>query len=190
MILEVGKPYPPGRDSLPEAVQYNFRSLLHELLLRLKNPSRGEIESVRTGEAEFALFVHRSAIFLLYRFGDAVDWSDAPYSWHLVPPEQRELPQPTATSETRTLLQIILVDAGTNVVRATRAVTLSLEFRRILADAITKQASEPWTEKTYAADVADAYVRWPTTGDMVAAAIARTKGGASLSGTQPERAAE
>jgi hypothetical protein len=122
-------------------------------------------------------FCHISAIFLLYRFGDAVDWSDAPYSWHLVPPEQRGLPQPPATPETRTLLQIILVDAGKNVVRAIRAVTLSPEFSRILADTITKLTREPWIEKTYSVDVADAYVCCPTTGDMVAAAIVRSKGG-------------
>jgi hypothetical protein len=176
-VLEVGKPYLPVLASLPEGDQYHFRGGRHELLLWLKNPSRDEIESVRTGEAEFALFVHRSAIFLLYRFGDAVDWSDAPYSSHLVPPEQRELPQPPATPETRTLLQIILVDAGKNVVRVIRAVTLSPEFSRTLADTITKQAREPWIEKTYSVDVADAYVCCPTTGDMVAAAIVRSKGG-------------
>jgi hypothetical protein len=41
--LEVGKPYLPGRPSLPARVEYNFRSGRHKLLLCLHEPSEQEV---------------------------------------------------------------------------------------------------------------------------------------------------
>ncbi len=175
--LEVGKPYLAGRTSLPEGVQYNFRSGQHELLMWLRNPSKREVESIRSGEAEFALAVHRSVIFFLYRFGESLPWSDAPYSFHLVPAGQRELPQRLATPETRVLLQVVLVDARSTIVRALRVVSLSPEFSRALHREIAGQVAAPWNPKSYDADLDAAYRRWRSAESMLSAAVARMKDG-------------
>ena len=68
---------------------------------------------MRAGNAEFALLIYGLAIFFLYRFEKAIAWSDAPYSWHLVPADERQLPETPESAETRALLSVVLVDART-----------------------------------------------------------------------------
>src|SRR5260370_13423918 len=91
--LEVGNPYVPGRTSIEPRVEYSFRRGQYELLLCFSQLSEDEIDAVGEGKAEFGLLIYGLVIFLLYRFGEAIAWSDAPYSWHRVPPEQRQLPE-------------------------------------------------------------------------------------------------
>lgn len=174
--VEVGKPYLPGRTSLAAGVKYNFRAGQHELLLSFHDPSPSKVEAVRSGEAEFALVLYRTVIFFLYRFGEAIRWSDAPYNWHRVPAKQRVIPQlPLPAS--RALLTVILVDAGSNIVRALRTIAFSPEFSRALHAAIAEQAASDWSAESYDRDVHHAYDRWPCGESMLAAAVARTKGG-------------
>lgn len=185
--LRVGQLYIPGRTSYPEAVQYNYRSGGHELLMWLANPRESEVEAVRAGPCQFALLTWRDVIFFLYRFEHlrgGIPWSDAPFSIHLVPPDQRTLPAPLSEiahdpDEARALLQIILVDAGTGIVRALRAVTLSPAFTAALHAAIRAQAERPWPgDAAYDAQIQAAYAAYPSTRQMVKAAQSRTKGGA------------
>lgn len=179
----VGQPYSPTRRGWPEIAQYNYRQGGHELVLFFRSPTSREIRAVRQGAAEFALYHHEDLVVLLYRFGppgEGVPWSDAPYTWHLVPPEQRTLP-PAGDElgpEARALLSVILVDAGTGIVRALRQVSLSPEFTRALHDAIREQAARTWSEPVYDAQVDMLYGRYPTTEALLAAARARTAGGA------------
>jgi len=177
-VLEVGKPYIPGRTSIDPRAEYNFRAGQHELLLCFSLLSEDEITAVRTGEAEFALFIYGLVIFFLYRFHPTINWSDAPYSWHLVPADQRQLPETPATAETRALLSVVLVDAGQNIVRALRVVTLSPLFTRALHRAITEQAEGRWDREDFDRQLCRAYQRSPTTEQMLSRAIARTKGSA------------
>lgn len=178
MRLEVGRPYIAGRVALAPRAEYNFRGGQHELVLCLAELTETEVTAVREGEAEFALLVSGDVIFLFYRFGGAIDWSDAPYSWHLVPPGQRELPLPPTSDEGRAPLLAVLVDADRNLVRALRALTLSPEFTRALHEAIRAQAARPWSADRYDAELRRAYDRWPTSEAMLRAATVRTKGGA------------
>jgi hypothetical protein len=176
--FEVGKPYLPCRGSIQPFARYNFLGEQHGLLLCLSQLNNSDVDAVREGEAEFALVVSRGVIFFLYHFGAAIPWSDAPYSWHLVPEAQRELPEMPATAETRALLSVVLVDADLNIVRALRTVTLSPEFTRMLHAVIRAQAARPWSAPAYDNALSAAYTRWKTSEAMLAAAIARTKGGA------------
>jgi len=177
-VLEVGKPYLPDRARLEPRAEYNCRGGQHELLLCLSGLTEREVEAVRKGEAELGLVIWGDVLFFLYRFGEAIQWSDAPYSWHLVPAGERELPEPPATTETRALLSVVLVDADRNVVRALGAVTLSPDFTRELHRAIRRQAARPWPAEDYDAQLRRAYERWPDTEAMLAAAVARCLGGA------------
>jgi hypothetical protein len=64
-------------------------------------------------------------IFVLYRFEPAFEWSDCPYSIWLIKESERQPPQQQLTTESRALLQVILVNAAENKVMAFRALTLS-----------------------------------------------------------------
>ena len=176
--LEVGKPYIAGRTSWPEGVAYDFRGDAHELRMFLRSPSVSEVRAVRGEVADFAVVAEPPLLFLLYCFGRVIPWSDAPYSWHLVPEYQRSLPD-VGGPETRALLQIILVDATTGLVRALRAVTFSPAFTRALHDAIRAQASAPWPGQAgYETALAAVYQRDKTSADLLKRAIAQTFGGA------------
>lgn len=138
----VGESYLPNGGPIQERVEYNFRSGGHELLMSLANLSQKEVQAITQGSAEFALFVQGDMMLFLYRFGDAVPWSDAPYSWHLVPSEQRTLPSEISAAE-GVLLSIVLVEATTGIVKGIRVVSFSPEFSSSLHQAMPPRAACP-----------------------------------------------
>ncbi len=179
---EVGKPYIPGRRNWPENVEYNYRQSTHELRAFMANLNLWEVEEIRRGPCEFALAVEGDVLFFLYRFGEgrreAVPWSDAPYSWHLVPADQRSLPEPHGLPEGRDTLQVILVDALTGIIRALRMVSFSPAFSTALRLAIRDQALRPWPGGAeYDRQLTAIYDRYDSQA-LLARAVAKTKGGA------------
>src|SRR5258708_21947759 len=142
--LEVGKPYVPGRTSIEPRVEYSFRRGQHELLLCFSQLSEDEIDAVGEGKAEFGLLIYGLVIFLLYRFGEAIAWSDAPYSWHRVPPEQRQLPETPKTAEIRARLSGVLGDADRIMVRGRRGGMFSQDFTGVLDAAIAGPRRGAW----------------------------------------------
>lgn len=179
--LQVGQPYLQGRTSWPECSQFNVRAGHVELVLFLARPSADETLAARTGEAEFALVVEGDLLVWLYRFGrgkTGIPWSDAPYSWHLVPTDQQQLPPPFETPQSRWLLQVHLVDASNGLLRGLRAVTLSPALSRELRAAVQAQAARPWPgQEAYDRQLAHLYQRYPTTEALLAAATIRERGG-------------
>lgn len=186
-LARVGQLYNPSVRSWTEGNQYNFRGGAHELLLFLEDPSRHEIDAVRKGPCEFALYVEPPLISLCYQFADArghgLPWSDANYSFHQVReklPDEAQLPigWEEGSPETRALLDVILIDAASGIVRAQRAVTWSPEFTRAIHRAIREQAHRPWDAAEYARAQRELYQHYPTSAALLAACQYRTKGGA------------
>lgn len=172
----MGERHPALSFPHPEAVEYNYHDAGHELRLIWRDPSAREIEAVRRGAARFALYTHRDVVFFLYRFGE-MPWSDAPFSWHLVPEGRRRVPE-RAGPETRALLQVQLIESRSGTVLALRTLTLSPEFTRLLHAAIRRQSEAPWPGRaSYDAQLHEAYRRFPTSAQMAKNATARTKGG-------------
>ena len=91
-LYEVGKLY-SSRTKWQELAQYNYRGGEHELILFLAHSSSKEVSDLQNGISEFALYVENDLIILLYRFGQSIDWSDAPFSIHLVPPRGKSASQ-------------------------------------------------------------------------------------------------
>jgi len=174
---EVGKPYHPNRRSWPERGVYEYRGGQHELLLFWSQPTTKEVEDVKRGPAEFALYTEGPLIVFLFRFGRNTPWSDSPYTIHLTLPDERTLPPPVASTETRILLHVVLVDAATGIIRALRAVTLSPEFTAALQDAIRAQSEQPFHPAAYDAAIAGIYRRFPHSDRLAAAASVKCIGG-------------
>lgn len=176
-IVALGKPLFEGRTELPEAIEYNYQSGDHTLLIALKNLHPKEIEAVKEGEAEFGLYCENSIIFLLYRFGASVPWSDSAFSWWNVSKGDRRIPAPQANPAERILLKIILVEAATGIVKAIRVTTLSPAFTEKLHDAIRSQATgEEFSRAEFVARSLAVYQNYAPF-DLVAKAIVKTKGG-------------
>ncbi len=176
-IVAIGKPLFEGRCELPEAIEYNYQSGDHTLLLSMKNLHPKEIEAVREAEAEFGLYCENSIVFLLYRFGDALPWSDSAFSWWNVAEEDRRIPAPQANPAERILLKIILVEAANGIVEAIRVTTFSPAFTEKLHDAIRKQAtSEEFSRTEFVARSLGIYQKHAPA-ELAAKAIVKTKGG-------------
>ncbi len=176
-IVAIGKPLFEERTELPEAVEYSYQSGDHTLLLSMKNLHPQEIEAVRESEAEFGLYCENEIIFLLYRFGEALPWSDSAFSWWNVAEEDRKIPAPQSNPAERILLKIILVEAVTGIVKAIRVTTLSPDFTEKLHNAIREQATgEPFSRSEFVARSLAVYKN-TTPAELAANAIAKTKGG-------------
>ncbi len=180
-LYHMGQPYLAGRTQWPEDVDYNYRAGRHELRLFLARPSPAEVRDIRQGEAEFAFLVSEDVIVFLYRFGMAIPWSDKPYSWHLLKqarPDEATIPDTTGTVEPHALLDVILIDASTGIIRGLRVVTFSPAFTTALHLAIAQQAARPWPgDMEYNRQVQALYQRYPTSRAMVRDAVALTLGG-------------
>jgi len=176
-IVAIGKPLFEARRELPEAVEYNYQSGDHTLLLSMKNLHPKEIEAVRASEAEFGLYRENGIVFLLYRFGVVLPWSDSAFSWWNVAEEDRRIPAPQMNPAERILLKIILVEASTGIVKAIRVTTLSPFFSEKLHEAIRLQArGEPLSRDEFVARSLSIYQN-KTPFDFAAEAIVKTKGG-------------
>jgi hypothetical protein len=180
--IEVGQELVPGHGPWPELSEFNLLNTGPELMLRFGRPTAAEVEAVRAGSCAFALAEAEGALFFLYTFGTpgaGVPWSDAPYCCHFVPPDRRPGLALFATAATRWALQVVLLEAGTGIVRAARLVMLSPRFTRELARAVQQQGLGPAPgRREWGRRVAAAYRRYPNTEALLAAALAWTEGGA------------
>lgn len=172
----IGQLYNPNRTRWPETSQYNVRIGYHELILLLSKPSEREVKSLRRGPAEFALHIEPPVLLLLYRFEPGLPWSDAPFSIHLVPESERDLPSSLETPESRALLHVLMVDVATGILRAIRAVSLSAAFTVELHRAIREQAILPWDPDAYDTKLAEVYSS-ATSEHLALVARVRCRGG-------------
>lgn len=176
----VGESFVQGRRWWPAGAEFAFGPPGAELTLF--HPGRpvapAVVEAMQGGPAEFALIVRPGVLVLAYRFGDAIAWADAPYSWHLQPVSRRVVPSAAAVSdpEARALLWITLVGAEDGIVHAQRGMTLDPAFTRALNSAVRDQAMGPFNADACASAISSIYGRYPDTTDRLAIAAARTSG--------------
>lgn len=176
-IVAIGKPLFEGRDELPEAIEYNYQAGDHTLLIAMKNLQASEIRAVREEKTEFGLYCEDGIIFLLYRFGEILPWSDSAFSWWNVAEEDRRVPEPQKHPAERILLKIILVEASNGIVRAIRVTTFSPEFTERLHRAIRGQATaEELSRAEFVARSLKIYEKY-SPAELAAKAIGKTIGG-------------
>lgn len=160
-----------------DRARYTYFRREHELVLTLRGIESHHAIAVAGGESEFALIDESPLLMVCARFGDAIPWISSRFCWHHLPAGERVLP-PAAGSEDekRLQLQIVLVDGDDGSVKATRCVTFSLDFTRVLNEAIREQARLPFDPRERDRRLKDLNRRCPTPHAMVAYAAARTPG--------------
>lgn len=173
-VYEVGKLF-SSRTSWPEMAQYHYMAGEHHLHVFMRQPSEIEVKATKTGMAEFALVVEQDIIFLLYQLSP-IPWSDAPYSWHMVPADQRTLPADVPQGK-GALLTVMLIDATTGIIKAIRAVGLGTNFTNTLHAAIRDQAARSFDQPRYDEQLNRTYARYPTTDLLLSRAVARYRVG-------------
>lgn len=175
-MLQIGRPFREDVPAWPEAYQYNYDVSGHELLLFAAHLTPREIEGVSAGQADFALSVRDDIIFFQFRFAGAFDWSDCPFNWHLVAPENRQAPDLTFPPDVGATLRLVLIEATNGLVRALRVCSLSHRFSKQLHRAILKQRALPFNRADYERRLAEIYRRTSST-QLVQQAIATCTAG-------------
>lgn len=173
-VYEVGKPYSGTRSNWTEAIEYNYRAGQHVLRLFLNNLSAADVEGIGNGPLRLGLVVDPPVLILVYQFGEVIPWSDAPYTWHMVPAaEQQPLPDEIPDG-TGALLSIILVESTTGIIKAIRGISLATVFSRRLHQAIREQAAAPFDQAAYDRKLAALY-RNHSSKQLFSRAIAQTE---------------
>jgi len=112
---------------------------------------------------------------LLFRFEPGIPWSDAPYSYWMVPSGERAVP-PVLQGEQRPILQTILIDAGSGIIHAIRTVSLSTRLGSVLHEQVRDQAAKPITQAQYDSAIDNIFTKYQTKA-LLERAIAKCKGG-------------
>ena len=195
-VMQIGGLYSPDRTVWEERAEYNYRASGHELRIFFKNPADHEIAAVQSGTAEFGLYYsnHPSSpvLIFLYHFaggmtplGDnrielhsgGIPWSDAPYTYWMVNPEDRGVPnREPGDPRTHDVLHVFLVDADTGIIKAMRMCTFSPKFTDAIHFAIKDQASKSFKQAEYDAQLAHLYNTQPTE-TLLQQALVRCHGG-------------
>src|SRR5690349_17314188 len=111
--------------------------------------------------------------------GKGIDWHDFPYSWHLVPPEERTLPVPESEipANLGAVFTDFLIEASTEIIEAMRGLNVSHHFTKLLYQAIREQASRPFDQAAYERHIAALRQRFPTPNALAKVAQAKCLGG-------------
>jgi hypothetical protein len=173
-IVQIGKPLFPDRRFHQEAYHYNYDINGHQLLIALRTVRPEELMALTTMPIQLAVSGHKdsvnypggSIVFLHFKVEGVFDWSDAPYSIHLVPEHYRQKPSLFFPEGQGAALTIVVVEGVEGVVRGIRLIGLSLLFSLTLHRLITRQMKETFNRVNYDQHLSRIYTRY--TSDQLA----------------------
>ena len=162
MIVEVGSQLDP-EVSWPEGAALTmFAGEPVQLMLFLSHPHELEVQAVTAAPTQFAWVDSEHAGILVYRLGPILSWSEATYTPHLIGPEEG-LPGVDADP----IVQIVLVDRDTNIVKALHRVRWPEEFAGTVRASVTRMRDTPYSRPAYEHALAALHRRYPTPEDLV-----------------------
>lgn len=133
---KVGEYFYGSPKRLPSHTRLDYDNTGLHLVVCLDRMTEEEIEKLKTGRAEFALYLKDGILFFLVRIPGVLDWSDAPLHLGLytTPPALPEIPEGLGLS-----LTIYGIEATDGVLKAMRLVGLGTKFSRRIVDTLKLQ---------------------------------------------------
>jgi hypothetical protein len=150
---KIGQPINGKKGPIKEQNLYQYDSSGHTLWLCCSELDNREVEAVRKGAIDIAFLEISPVITLLCKIDGFMDWSDTPYSWHLVKKEEQCIPYTNYPNGFGVPLTIILVEASTGVVSVLRLLGLESNFSNQLHQAIKRQIELPFNPQQYYSEV-------------------------------------
>lgn len=176
-ILKVGELLAPGKTSYQEASWLDYTETGPVLMMAINRPSPKEIEAVKSGRIELALYEADPILWFLYKIRGFGPWSDCPFSIRLYDGKGRKFDWSEEIEEGTGLgLQIVLVDAGTGIVKVLRLVGMSTKFSREFRAMILRQLERPFDAEKYNREINRVYARL-SSDDLAARADIRCRVG-------------
>lgn len=162
MIVEVGSRLDPDVSWPEGAALTMFAGEPVQLMIFLSRPHELEIQAVTTPPTQFAWVDSEHAAVLVYRLGPILSWSQVTYTPHPVAPEDG-LPGVDADP----VVQIVLVDRDTNVVKALHTVRWPEEFAAAVRESVARMRDTPYSRIAHEHALAALHRRYPTPEDLV-----------------------
>lgn len=160
---------------LPEGIRMGYDDSGLYLLVCLDRLTEKEINKLRIGKAEFALYENSDILFLLARIPGVLSWSDAPFHIGLYE-DGRSVPK--IPEGAGLALTIYGIEATTGKIKSMRLVGLGTKFSQEVVRIMKKQQMEPQIDRPEYNQQLEAIYGMYTCGMMVEQAIAtyRTRG--------------
>ena len=125
----------------------------------MKYPTKQEIKAYKSGNISLKLIVKSHAFFLLFKIGN-LDWCDVTYSNCLYPEMEVNKYKKTIQETYPKKLNLVLVDANSQVVKVYRVLKLSTKFIEVMRDAFIEQCKTFPSVKNYNAEVKKIYNKY------------------------------
>lgn len=175
-LYKVGAPIAGIPLPQPEGPRLMMAAAGTAVTVFMYEPTEAEVREFRFGTAQFAWVDAGPVAVMCVRFG-ALEWMDCPFS----PWDSLDLGRPAAEPGSHLLVQLVLADGGTGVVRVLRAVTWPPGFTAAVTATVTRQLTEGRPPAAGAAAQLDALYQIPTR-QLTRRAAATCVGGASRGG--------
>lgn len=160
---------------LQEGIRMGYDDSGLYLLVCLDRLTEKEIDKLRIGKAEFALYENSDILFLLARIPGVLSWSDAPFHIGLYG-DGRSVPEVPEGSGLA--LTVYGVDATNGKIKSMRLIGLGTKFSQEVVRIMKKQQMEPQIDRQEYNQQLEAIYGMYTCEMMVERAIAtyRTRG--------------
>ena len=132
--------------------------------------SDADVKCFLNGDVSFGLFNRGTMLFLLFKIGGFMEWSDLAFTIHLSN-ETIEI------HESYLPFNLVLVESKSKIVRGLRVVTVSPDFRNKLATIIGEQRQVPFNTIEYYKQIGKLYNQYPNATDMLKEAVVVETGG-------------
>ncbi len=172
--IRVGEPYDPAVGRSEERTQLRMTPGLIELALFLGNPDRREVQAVESGACAFAVVTTPHVLLFIHKFdhpdgGQALRWSDSPFEIHR---QEAHGGSPAGLSGAvgdgmHILVNVVLVDADTGIVRALHLVTISPQVADALRNGIAAQREAGSDERAATEAINALYRQYPDGASLV-----------------------
>lgn len=141
-----------------EGVLFEYTTSGPMLILSFPQPSKEEIEGVKTGKFEMGLYEKESCIFLSVKIQGCGGWMEAPFSIRKYDNQGIKFDWSEDIEEGKGVgLQLVLVDTNTNIIQSQRLIGTSTKFARRLREMILKQLEIPFSNVEYNKAIDDVY---------------------------------
>jgi hypothetical protein len=170
-VYRVGDVYDAFQTLYPtDESKFSYCHGRFELALCLTSPRSAEVRDVRAAVARFALFIEHAIVVLLSSFGDSIDWMPDQFVLRSCGKSDPSLP-PAPSTDGADILVVLLVDAGSRVVRVVREVPLTTDITQALRQGVHEQAALLQEPGAYNRVMEQMEERYPTEADLVEHAV-------------------
>ena len=163
--IALGEPWGGKKERHTEGPRYNFRHGRHTLDIFLDEPTGEEVRSFNQGPMQMGRWLVPPALWVIFHI-EGMEWSDAPYSPHLVEPEGRTMRENSTESSRKPLMIMTLNDARDGATLAIRDITMSAEMGQQIEEAAKSLLQKPWDERAYNRRIAQVYREYLDTREM------------------------